>query len=144
MELCNCCAAIIEGVLRFMSGRAGVNIDMAYFTAPKVRPRTSCFWLNQPMIRIGAMASVEAADSFAQNSPCGLENELMKAVSGAASVVVRRIVQNASFQARMMFKSIVEAMPGTAIGVSTYQISPQRDAPSMRAASRISPGISRK
>ena len=47
----------------------------AYFTAPKVRPRTSCFWLNQPMIRIGAMASVEAADSLAQNSPCGLENE---------------------------------------------------------------------
>ena len=40
-----------------------------YFTAPKVRPRTSCFWLNQPMMRIGAMASVEAADSFAQNNP---------------------------------------------------------------------------
>ena len=48
-----------------------------------------------------------------------LENELMKAVRGAASVVVRRIVQNASFQARMMFSSMVEAMPGTAIGVST-------------------------
>ena len=40
------------------------------------------------MIRIGAIASVEAAESFAQNRPCGLENELMKAVSGAASVVV--------------------------------------------------------
>ena len=57
-----------------------------YFTAPKVRPRTSCFWLNQPMIRIGAIASVEAAESFAQNRPCGLEKEAMKAVSGAASV----------------------------------------------------------
>src|SRR5437763_13640597 len=44
-----------------------------YFTAPKVMPRTSCFWLNQPMIRIGAMASVEAADNFAQNKPSGLE-----------------------------------------------------------------------
>ena len=44
-----------------------------HFTAPKVMPRTSCFWLNQPMIRIGAMASVEAADSFAQNKPSGLE-----------------------------------------------------------------------
>ena len=43
----------------------------------------------------------------------------MKAVSGAALVVVRRIVQNASFQARMMLSSSVEAMPGTAIGVST-------------------------
>ena len=40
-----------------------------YFTAPNVRPRTSCFWLNQPMIRIGAIAIVEAADSLAQNSP---------------------------------------------------------------------------
>ena len=29
------------------------------------------------------------------------------------------MVQNASFQARMMFSSIVEAMPGIAIGVST-------------------------
>ena len=71
------------------------------------------------MIRIGAIASVEAADSFAQNRPCGLEKEPMKAVSGAASVVVSRIVQNASFQARMMLSSMVEAMPGTAIGVST-------------------------
>ena len=58
--------------------------SFVYFTAPKVRPRTSCFWLNQPMIRIGAMASVEAADSLAQNRPCGLEKEAMKAVSGAA------------------------------------------------------------
>jgi sorbitol/mannitol transport system permease protein len=33
--------------------------------APKVSPRTSCFWLNQPMMRIGAMAMVEAAESFA-------------------------------------------------------------------------------
>ena len=44
-----------------------------YLTAPKVRPRTSCRWLNQPSTRIGAIASVEAADSFAQNSPSGLE-----------------------------------------------------------------------
>ena len=49
----------------------------------------------------------------------------MKAVSGAALVVVSRIVQKDSFQARMMLSSSVEAMPGTAIGVSTCQISPQ-------------------
>ena len=47
--------------------------SLCYLTAPKVRPRTSCRWLNQPRIRIGAMASVEAADSFAQNRPSGLE-----------------------------------------------------------------------
>jgi hypothetical protein len=45
----------------------------AYFTAPKVRPWTSCFWLNQPNTTIGAMAISEAADSLAQNRPSGLE-----------------------------------------------------------------------
>src|SRR5881227_1522034 len=40
-----------------------------YLTAPKVSPRTSCRCVNQPRMMIGAMASVEAADSFAQNSP---------------------------------------------------------------------------
>ena len=44
-----------------------------YFTAPKVRPRTNCFCENQPRMRIGAMASVEAAESLAQNSPSGAE-----------------------------------------------------------------------
>ena len=38
---------------------------LPYFTAPKVRPRTSCFWLNHPRIRIGAIAMVEAAESLA-------------------------------------------------------------------------------
>jgi hypothetical protein len=80
------------------------------------------------------------ADSLAQNRPCGLENEAMKAVSGAALVVERRIVQNASFQARMMLSSMVEAMPGTAIGSSTYKTIPAaRRRPSV-PASRISPG----
>jgi hypothetical protein len=44
-----------------------------YLTAPKVRPRTSCFCENQPRMRIGAIASVEAAESLAQNSPSGAE-----------------------------------------------------------------------
>ena len=34
----------------------------------------------------------------------------MNLVSGAASTVVRRIVQNASFHARMMLSRIVEAI----------------------------------
>ena len=38
---------------------------------------------------MGAIAIVEAADSLAQNSPWGLENEAMKVVSGAAEEVVR-------------------------------------------------------
>ena len=68
----------------------------------------------------------------------------MNAVSGAASVVVSSSVQNASFQARMTFSSTVEAMPGMAIGVSTKTISFHVVAPSMRAASRMSFGISLK
>ena len=40
-----------------------------YFTAPKVRPRTSWRWLIQPKIKMGAIAMVEAADSLAQNNP---------------------------------------------------------------------------
>ncbi len=43
----------------------------------------------------------------------------MKADRGAAFTVVSVIVQNASFQARMMFRSMVDAIPGTAIGVRT-------------------------
>jgi hypothetical protein len=34
---------------------------------------------------MGTMGMVEAAESFAQNKPSGLEKEAMKAVSGAAS-----------------------------------------------------------
>lgn len=41
------------------------------------------------------MAMTEAADSLAQNRPCGDEKLAMKAVSGAAFVVVSRIVQKA-------------------------------------------------
>ena len=44
-----------------------------HFTAPKVRPRTSCFCENQPRMRIGAIASVEAAESLAQKNPSGAE-----------------------------------------------------------------------
>ena len=69
------------------NGSHGVKL-LLYLTAPKVRPRTSWRWLSQPNTRIGAMAIVEAADSLAQNSPSGLENEAMKVVSGAG--VVRR------------------------------------------------------
>ncbi len=50
-----------------------VSLLPAYLTAPKVRPRTSCFCENQPRMRIGAMARVEAAESFAQKKPSGAE-----------------------------------------------------------------------
>ena len=49
---------------------------------------------------MGAIAIVEAAESLAQNSPSGAENEAMNAVSGAAFVAVRLRLQNASFQHR--------------------------------------------
>ena len=89
-----------------------------YFTAPNVRPRTSCRWLIQPKTRIGAIAIVEAAESLAQNSPSGLENDAMNAVSGAASAAVRLRLQNASFQDRMIASREVEAIPGSESGRS--------------------------
>ena len=61
-----------EGFADFFEYNAS-HLGLPYFTAPKVRPRTSCFWLNQPMIRIGAMAMVDAALSLAKNNPSGLE-----------------------------------------------------------------------
>src|SRR5258705_96195 len=51
----------------------GLSPFVVYLTAPKVSPWTSCRWVNHPSMMIGAMASVEAADSFAQNRPSGLE-----------------------------------------------------------------------
>src|SRR5690606_7679368 len=72
-----------------------------HFTAPNDRPRTSCFWLIQPKIRIGAQASVDTADNLAQNRPSGLEYEAISAVSGAAFDEVRFNDQNASFQHRI-------------------------------------------
>ncbi len=75
-------------LVRSCSGRAFfpfANSTLThYFTAPKVKPLTSCFWLIQPKMRMGAMASTEAAESFAQKRPCGAEKLAMKAVSGAA------------------------------------------------------------
>ena len=62
------------------------------------------------------MAMVEAAESLAQKSPSGLENEAMNAVSGAAFAAVRFRLQKASFQERMIAKSDVEAMPGSESG----------------------------
>jgi hypothetical protein len=44
-----------------------------YLTAPKVRPRTSCFCENQPRIMIGAMANIEAADRVAKKAPWCVE-----------------------------------------------------------------------
>src|ERR1700742_3762496 len=78
-----------------------------YLTAPNVRPRTSWRCENQPSTMIGAIAISEAADSFAQNCPSGEEYSEMKKLSGAAYLLVRLSVQNASFQDRITLSSRV-------------------------------------
>src|SRR6516165_7238148 len=98
----------------------------------------------QPRTMMGATASNDAAESFAQNNPSGLEYEAMNTVRGAALALVRLMLQNASFHAKMIRISPVEEIPGKLIGRSRYQSSSQIFAPSMRAASRIAPGISQK
>ena len=42
---------------------------------------------------MGAIANVDAAESFAQNNPWGLENEAINAVKGAASAVSLEVAQ---------------------------------------------------
>ena len=60
-------------VLQLNAAHGGNSLLRDHLTAPKVRPRTSCFCENQPRMRIGAMASVEAAESLAQKKPSGAE-----------------------------------------------------------------------
>src|ERR1700750_3468106 len=115
-----------------------------YLTAPKVRPCTSCFWLNQPNTTMGAMASTEAADSFDQNRPSGLEDDAISAASVPAFAAVRLSDQNASFHASTRHSRPVDAMPPIASGRITWRNSEASVAPSMRAASRISGGMSLK
>src|SRR5471032_1936602 len=116
----------------------------AYLTAPKVMPCTSCFWQNQPSAMIGAIAISEAADSLAQNRPSGLEYEAISQASVPALAAPRLSDQNDSFQAQTMHTSAVEAMPPTASGSTMWRNSSTTVAPSMRDASRISRGSSRR
>src|ERR1700679_2665136 len=91
-----------------------------YLTAPKVRPCTSCFWLNQPNTTMGAMASTEAAESLAQNSPSGLEYDAISAASVPALAAVRLSDQNASFHASTRHSRPVDAIPPIATGSVTW------------------------
>src|SRR6218665_1499883 len=115
-----------------------------YLTAPKVRPWTNCFWLNQPNTTMGAMAISEAADSLAQNSPSGLEYEAIRVPSVPALAALRFSLQKASFQASTRHNRPVDASPPMPSGSSTRRTSCHSVAPSMRAASRISCGMSLK
>ena len=60
-------------VLQLNASHGSNSLLPDHLTAPKVKPRTSCFCENQPRMRIGAMASVEAAESLAQKYPSGAE-----------------------------------------------------------------------
>ncbi|MBN9058771.1 MAG: gamma-glutamyltransferase, partial [Rhizobiales bacterium] len=70
---------------------------------------------------IGPMASSDAADILAQNSPSGLEKDAMKAGRGVARQAVRLMLQKASFQVRMMARRAVDAMPGAVSGWARAQ-----------------------
>ena len=90
------------------------------------------------------MAMMDAAESLAQNCPSGLEYSEIKKLKGAANLLVRFKDQNASFHAKIKLRRQVEAMPGIAMGVKTCVSSFHNEAPSMRAASKISTGNSLK
>src|SRR3984957_8939889 len=67
------CAKRLAHVFELNASHGGNSLLRDHLTAPKVKPRTSCFCENQPRMRIGAMASVEAAESLAQKNPSGAE-----------------------------------------------------------------------
>src|SRR5882672_2192463 len=115
-----------------------------YFTAPNVSPCTSCFWLNQPNTTIGAIAISDAADNLAQNSPSELEYDAIKVASVPARAELRLSDQNASFHENTRHNNPVEASPPMPSGRITCRNSLHTLAPSMRAASRISCGMSLK
>src|SRR5258705_13471262 len=86
----------------------------------------------------------EAHDSLAQNRPSGLEYEAISAARVPALAELRLSDQNASFQASTRHSSPVDASVPIASGRITCVNSPQMPAPSMRAASRMSGGMSLK
>src|SRR5205814_5644614 len=96
-----------------------MRVSESYFTAPKVSPWTSCFWLNQPTTTIGAIASSDAADNLAQNNPSGLEYDAISAASVPAFAELRFSDQNASFHASTRHSSAVDASVPTASGLIT-------------------------
>jgi hypothetical protein len=62
--------------LRFLSVNRRIlwlRLRCSYFTAPNVNPRTSCFCVSHPSTMMGATARNDAAESFAQKRPSGLE-----------------------------------------------------------------------
>jgi hypothetical protein len=87
------------------SGRCRDDVDLAealadlgqfnlahlgpHFTAPKVRPRTSCFWLNQPRIRIGSDGHGRSRREFRVEQALRRRKAGDEGRSGAALVVVR-------------------------------------------------------
>ena len=81
---------------------------------------------------------------MAQNRPSGLEYCAISAASVPALAALRLSDQKASFQLSTRHSRPVEAKLPSDSGSSTWTASCQSVAPSMRAASRISGGISRK
>ena len=86
----------------------------------------------------------DAADNLAQNRPSGLEYEAMSVASVPALAALRFKLQNASFHDSTRHNRPVDARPPMPSGSSTRRTSCHSVAPSMRAASNISRGMSLK
>src|SRR4029453_9856136 len=115
-----------------------------HFTAPMVRPRTSCFCAIPPASSTGRQAIVAAAESRAQKSPSLVMKPTRNTGTVAARDEVRLTAKKNSFQAKITQMSAVAAIPGATSGSTTRTSSWRTFAPSMRAASMIAGGTSRK
>ncbi len=90
----------------------------------------------------GSETATAAAHTLARNRPWLVTKPVRKTGAVCATVPVRLLANSSSFQLKMKQISEVAAMPGTAIGSTTYRMVLSRPAPSSEAASMISTGTS--
>ena len=102
------------------------------------------FWAIQPQMTTGSAASTDAADSCAQYRPWPDMKPVRNTGIVCALTAVMLTAKKNSFHEKITQISAVAAIPGEISGRITSRTEVHRLAPSMLAASRSSPGTSRK
>src|SRR5260370_16106849 len=103
--------AILHDEIQIRDGLRAVSIGFghtsklyprhSYFTAPKVRPRTRCFWSANVKTRIGKTAIVPTAIYSPQARPIELEKPARYTGRGAALLGVTPMAKRTSFQLKI-------------------------------------------
>src|SRR5581483_6905223 len=120
----------------------GADDDCLHLTAPRERPWTSLSWAAKPATSTGTEMHTAAAHTLARNRPWLVTKPVRKTGAVPATTPVSTRANSSSFQLKMKEMSAVAAMPGAATGATMRSRTVGSPAPSMDAASRISPGTS--